>query len=557
MLTAPVDKPEFLIIKMKLNKNIIGIVIIFFGVLIAQSSFAQLEDLHKKIENVGENSNEAANLLFEISKVYYAQNNYPKALQYSRQAMDIYVSNNNQYKIAVVLQFKGDIYLAINDFNMALDNYLNAQLKFEDLVEEKMMAENSLKMSSVYLHLNNYKKALSDLFYSRNFFEKNKDLYKVELINTYTTIGSAFGYLEKTDSALYYFEKAMTLTPKSDLFQKGILLNNMGAIYSKKDNHEKAFEKYSEAFELVKTGKNRIIKGVTLSNIAFLYKKQGIDSAAIRIYLQALDTLHSSGDLTYIKDVYDNLSEIYERNENFEEALIYFHKFLKIKDSITSVESINKIADLESRYEIARMDKQIEIIKRENELKTIRQYVIIGGLTLFLIVGFLIYRNLRINYKNEKLKEKILEKEKLNLQNEIVFKNKELENFALRVIQKNEFLEKLKNEISNLRSDTNNLKDISDNISKNLYIDKDKQELEIQIRNIQKSFFFKLNQHFPDLTEYEKRLCSFIVLDLSLKDIAMLTNISPDSVKKSRYRLRQKLGLDSSTDSLNDFLKNI
>lgn len=540
---------------LKSLKNILSIVTAIIFLISVNTSFAQIEKLEKKLESTDANSIDAAEISFDIAKKYFESENFPKALQYSRRSLEIYRNADVLYDEAKVLQFQGDVYLAINDYNSAIENYLDAHSIFEELGESKALAENSLKMSTIYLNLGNFKKALNNLFFALEIFEKDKKSYKKELINTYTTIGSAYGYMEKTDSALNYFEKAFAITPSEDHFQRGILLNNIGAIHSKNNEFEKSLQTYTKALELVANGKNKKIKGVTLSNIAFLYKKQENDSASIRLYRMAMDTLILSGDLIYLKEVYDNLSDLYERNDDFESALKFHRQYLTVKDSIANEETINKIADIESKFEIAKLDKQIELIQRENELRTTRQYLIIGGLLLFIVVGFLIYRNLRINLKNEKLRESILEKEKQNLQNEINFKNKELENFALRVIQKNEFLEKLKEEIGSSKGNSD-LKEISSNISKNLYIDKDKQELEIQIRNIQKSFFYKLSQRFPELTEYEKRLCSFIVLDLSLKDIAILTNISPESVKKSRYRLRQKLGL-TTDDSLNDFLKNL
>ena len=66
----------------------------------------------------------------------------------------------------------------------------------------------------------------------------------------------------------------------------------------------------------------------------------------------------------------------------------------------------------------------------------------------------------------------------------------------------------------------------------------------------------KLNERFPDLTINDKRLCALLAIDLSTKDIAAIINISPESVKKSRYRLRKKLQLETE-DGLSEFLKNL
>ena len=65
--------------------------------------------------------------------------------------------------------------------------------------------------------------------------------------------------------------------------------------------------------------------------------------------------------------------------------------------------------------------------------------------------------------------------------------------------------------------------------------------------------------HFPKLTKSEKRLCALISIDMSTKNIAILLNISPETVKKTRHNLRKKIGLgadDSITNFLNKLLLN-
>lgn len=54
-----------------------------------------------------------------------------------------------------------------------------------------------------------------------------------------------------------------------------------------------------------------------------------------------------------------------------------------------------------------------------------------------------------------------------------------------------------------------------------------------------------LKLRYPTLTAYDLRLCTYLKSNLSTKEIATLLNITPDSVKKAKHRLRKKLGMDS------------
>ena len=51
----------------------------------------------------------------------------------------------------------------------------------------------------------------------------------------------------------------------------------------------------------------------------------------------------------------------------------------------------------------------------------------------------------------------------------------------------------------------------------------------------------RLKRQFPLLTAYDLRLCTYLKANLSTKEIATLLNITPDSVKKAKHRLRKKL----------------
>ena len=60
----------------------------------------------------------------------------------------------------------------------------------------------------------------------------------------------------------------------------------------------------------------------------------------------------------------------------------------------------------------------------------------------------------------------------------------------------------------------------------------------------------------PNLTNNELKLCAFLRLNLSSKEISSLLNITPESVNKARYRLRKKLSLSSKED-LSTYIINI
>lgn len=81
-------------------------------------------------------------------------------------------------------------------------------------------------------------------------------------------------------------------------------------------------------------------------------------------------------------------------------------------------------------------------------------------------------------------------------------------------------------------------------------------EFEILFEKIHSSFYEKLNTQFPTLTANERKMCAFLKLNMSSKDIAQITFQSEDALKKARLRLRQKLEIGRETN-LVVFLQNI
>ncbi|GAB5526547.1 MAG: hypothetical protein Roseis2KO_44190 [Roseivirga sp.] len=69
----------------------------------------------------------------------------------------------------------------------------------------------------------------------------------------------------------------------------------------------------------------------------------------------------------------------------------------------------------------------------------------------------------------------------------------------------------------------------------------------LELEQSNQRFQQQLKSRFPELTAYDLRLCTYLKSNLSTKEIATLLNITPDSVKKAKHRLRKKMGMNSTT----------
>ncbi|ULC58439.1 LuxR C-terminal-related transcriptional regulator [Flaviramulus sp. BrNp1-15] len=141
------------------------------------------------------------------------------------------------------------------------------------------------------------------------------------------------------------------------------------------------------------------------------------------------------------------------------------------------------------------------------------------------------------------------------LRQDIENKNRELGISTMSLIKKNEFLNTIKKELQNAE-DKKSIKNVIKIIDRNLNNADDWHVFEEAFNNADKDFLKKIKHLHPSLTSNDLRLCAYLRLNLSSKEIAPLLNISPRSVEVKRYRLRKKMDLPHES-SLTDYILDI
>ena len=139
------------------------------------------------------------------------------------------------------------------------------------------------------------------------------------------------------------------------------------------------------------------------------------------------------------------------------------------------------------------------------------------------------------------------------LQKEFRSKSNELAASTLSIIRKNELLTKVKEELVSNTQNRDFTKPLVDIIDKSLKKNDDWELFKEAFNNADRKFMKKLKKAHPQLTPNDIRLCAYLRLNLSSKEIAPLFNISPRSVEIKRYRLRKKMNL-SHDSNLTDYI---
>ena len=163
----------------------------------------------------------------------------------------------------------------------------------------------------------------------------------------------------------------------------------------------------------------------------------------------------------------------------------------------------------------------------------------------------------------EKSEKEIVKLKNEKLEAEIGHKNTELASAAMHLVQKGELLENIREEVMRMKKGSNGEGGAAEDFKKVLRIlaeenkmDKDWEQFAVHFDKVHSDFLRIIKSIYPALSAHELKLCAYLRMNLSSKEIAQLENISVRGVEIGRYRLRKKLKIHKEVN-LFDFLMDI
>ncbi|ANI90683.1 hypothetical protein A9P82_07980 [Arachidicoccus ginsenosidimutans] len=154
----------------------------------------------------------------------------------------------------------------------------------------------------------------------------------------------------------------------------------------------------------------------------------------------------------------------------------------------------------------------------------------------------------------------IIQLQKEKLENEVTYKNKELALTTMHLFKRGKLLSKIKEELVDSVKDippkerSSELMKLIKMLNEAEKQDNDWEQFAVHFDDVHNNFLQNLKHAYPNLTQADLRICAYLKMNLSSKEIAQLLNISLKSVEIARYRLRKKLSITDSNVNLYDFL---
>lgn len=527
------------------------ILLLIIGIVHAKP---QVDNMVNKLDNL-ENDTSKVNLLNSIAGEVYFTN--PDEIQgFAQHALELSSEIGYKKGIAQAYNNLGIYFRAKGLYSQSIDYHFNGLKIMEEIVDSAGIARSYNLIGILYFYLKNYDLAEEYLLKALAINEIQNDI-KWIAGNT-NNLGMIFEKRGDYSKALKYFIEALE-TNRMMGNQNWIANNygNIGKLYLSLKNYPLAKEYFLKRLAIKKSQQD--LMGISASSylIGRYYMVQNMYNEAIPPLLTSYQLADSVGSLPDLRNATQELSIAYASSGNFEEAFCYNKLNKTLNDSIKYKENTQKITRLQLQYDF-RKNQQLEEYKYE---RTWFLYLIFVLSLLFIIIfAVLMYLRQRGITQQHILKEQKLNLGNIAMQNELQFKEKQLEDNIIFLVNKNELItniiEKLILLKTNIKSEN---KDFIDDIISDLQsgvTDHIWKEFELRFKQIHSGFYNNLNIHFPNLTANEKKLCAFLKLNMSSKEISSISKQSIKSIEAARTRLRKKINLTDSDKNLVEFLNN-
>ena len=154
----------------------------------------------------------------------------------------------------------------------------------------------------------------------------------------------------------------------------------------------------------------------------------------------------------------------------------------------------------------------------------------------------------------EKSEKEVVKLRNEKLESEIEFKNSELASTAMHLVQMEEFITRIKGDLQHLekagkeKNDPAEVRKILRSLSEEEELSKEWEKFSVHFNKVHSDLLIILKEKYPSLKAHELKLCAYLRMNLSSKEIARLMSISVRGVEISRYRVRKKLEIPTETN---------
>lgn len=445
-------------------------------------------------------------------------------------SLEVALEHNDSLGVIYNYLYLIDDLTTLNDYTEAMKVIILAENFVSNSLNSVWKGQVSHRKGTLYAFLGNYKDATEQFEISLEQSTEGRDHHNMAI--NLEQLGAMHGYQEHYDISDEYYTLAFAAIEKyCSKKTLAIALANYGNVKSHSGDDENAEVAYLKAIDINREIGNLRNESICKNNLASIYYDSNKDRKALESILECIEINETNNWNYLLIDNYSIAAKIYKRKNKWDEAYTYIERHYTLSDSLLGSEIQNNIAHLETENKI--LNKNLEISNAENALyKAERKYknsLIIGGLVLLVMIMVFMYFLIRRKINNFLLKESR-------------FNVREL---TKTLAAKNNRIHELESKSQREKEDSSHLlpENIINPYSDTILTNEDWQSFKGAFENVYPKTIQGLRIQYPTITEAEERLFLLLKLELTSLEISHILGVLPNTVKKTRLRLRKRLNL--------------
>ncbi|WP_298508277.1 hypothetical protein [uncultured Kordia sp.] len=441
----------------------------------------------------------------------------------------------------------GDLGKAYQSFYEAL----KINLKEDSFLDANVLAVTYIRMGRLYAKQSMNEDALD---FGKKAMKLIDDGENVDKVFVYRQVGWIYKRVGNYEKALKYFDTAAYHNEdKMNSEKEGkkikahrnniVITRNFAEVYYETDEKVKAL---NLALQSLQDAKNAKIKNVDMSLyllLSKLYNDRGDFDLALKNALEAYE-------IALLRDIpgkllitTKQLQVVYENKGNKDLAYHYLQKYITAKRRVDKEEGKWEITKEKMRIAQLESDQKVQEIQADSEKARLSTLLITGALVMSIGFGFVFYKKRKAVFlqeiaKKEKAKSKIQQRLSEEKQKAIA-KEEELKAYMNMLSEDSNIDVKDIGEVKKIQNELRRFKILTES---------DWTGFKSIFQNIYPDFFKNFKVKSMNYSQGDLKLAALIRLNFNTKEIAEILVISPGSVRKGKYRLRKKMDFESEEE---------
>ena len=383
-------------------KNIFFFIFIFISAIKLPGQSTQLDSLISLVEKMPGDTNRVKLLLNISNRLYFYKPDL--SLEYSEKALK--VSRNIRYNNGIInsLNLAGESYRLTGNYPKALQYQLEA-LEISRVVKDEHLESNSLGfLGIIYMELNELRQALQ--YFLPAIDIKNRLPASPPGVFILANTGITYNLLNIPDSALHYLRLAERQIIEVRHPQLNSLIpRSVGVVYMNKGKLDSALQFYFAALQNSMSTNESINLGAIQQKIAEVYEKLNRYDSSLYYVRNAFNEAQRTSQKTRILESSNLLVKLYRGMHKYDSAFYYEDIATSMKDSLYGIPKFKQLQLLMLSEQKRQQEIEQEQERFKNKTRMIAMWSAIG---IFLIIGFILFRNNRQKQKTNKVLENTL-----------------------------------------------------------------------------------------------------------------------------------------------------